>query len=57
MVMNSCSSVEIECPQYSDHRVTIERRLLGDYKLGGEGNHPLIADAFEIDCQICGKYE
>ena len=48
---------EIRCPRNPDHGVTMKRWLRGDYKQGGTGDHALIADVFEINCQTCGKYE
>ena len=48
---------EINCPRNPKHGLTIKRWLRGDYKQGGTGDHALIADVFEIDCQTCGKYE
>jgi hypothetical protein len=48
---------QVACPRNADHGMAIKRWLRGEYE-GRDGSRSArVADIFEIDCHLCGKYE
>ena len=48
----------IDCPNNPDHGLAFKRWLRGEYQqVSGVGGSMPVADIFEINCNMCGKYE